>query len=152
MIEHRVIVSARGVRQGTSDPTFTDAGRTDNDQVLMPVDPVPGGEPGEQRLVEPAWRLHVDVLDDGVLAKTGELQATDKPLILAFDRLAVDHQAKPFLEGKRGYIWLPSLLFEGFRHASEAEPNQPLFGWMCEHFDSFLFTRLWVASRGSSQW
>jgi predicted GNAT superfamily acetyltransferase len=44
------------------------------------------------------------------------------------------------------------LLFEGFRHASEAEPNQPLFGWMCEHFDSFLFTRLWVASRGSSQW
>ena len=44
MIAHRAIVSARRVRQRASDPTFTDAGRTNDDQVLMPVDPVPGKE------------------------------------------------------------------------------------------------------------
>ena len=76
MIEHRAIVSAGLVRQRASDPTFADAGRADDDQVLMLIDPVAGGELGEQRLVEPARRLHIDVLDDGVLSKTGELQSS----------------------------------------------------------------------------
>jgi hypothetical protein len=152
MIEHRAIVSARRVRQRASDPTFTDAGRTNDDQVLMLIDPVSGSELGEQRLVEPARRLHINVLDDGVLSKTGELQSTDKPLVLAFDRLAVDHQAEPFLEGKGGYIRLPSLFFERLRHADEAERNEPLFGWMREHFCPFLFTRMIGPPAGSLQW
>src|SRR5665213_3123531 len=125
MIKNRAIVAARRVCQRASDPTFTDAGRTNDDQVLMLIDPVSGSELGEQRLVEPARRLHIDVLDDGVLSKAGELQSTDKPLVLAFDRLAVDEHGEPFLEGKCGYIWLSSLFFEPLRHAGEAERNEP---------------------------
>jgi hypothetical protein len=115
----------------------------------MPIDPVPGSELGEQRLVEPARRLHIEVLDDGVLSKTGELQATDQPLVLAFDRLAVDHQGEPFLEREGGDVGQSSLLLERLRHAGEAERNEPLFGWMGEHFLFLPFHRL---GRGSCQW
>lgn len=38
----------------------------------MPVDPLAGDELFERRLVEPARRLHVDILDDRVLLETGE--------------------------------------------------------------------------------
>src|ERR1019366_6148260 len=86
------------------DPTFTDASRTNDDQVLMLIDPVSGSELGEQRLFEPARRLHIDVLDDGVLSKAGELQSTDKPLVLAFDRLAVDEHGEPLLEREGGDV------------------------------------------------
>src|SRR6185436_4227177 len=98
---------------------------------------------------------HIEVLDDGVVSKTGELQATDKPLVLAFDRLAVDHQGEPFLEREGGDVGQSSLLLERLRHAGEAERNEPLFGWMGEHFLFLPFHRLWVASAalvsGSSQ-
>ena len=56
------------------------------EQVLVPRDPVAGDELGEQRLVETARRLRVEVLDDGVLAQAGELQPGDEPLVLALDR------------------------------------------------------------------
>jgi hypothetical protein len=36
---------------------------TDDDQILMSIDPVTGDEFLEQRFVEPAWRLHVNILD-----------------------------------------------------------------------------------------
>ena len=36
--------------------------------------------------------------------------------------------------------------------SGEAERHEPLFGWMCEHFCSFLLSRLWGRIRGSSQW
>ena len=155
MIENGAIVSARRVCQRASDPTFTDAGRSDDDQVLMPIDPVSGGQLGEQCLVEPARRLHINVLDDGVLSKSGELQSTGKPLVLAFDRLAIDEHGESLLERESGKVGQSSLLLERLRHAGEAERNEPLFGWMCEHFVPFLFTRLQVVSAallsGSSQ-
>ena len=81
----------------------------------MLIDPVPGDELGEERLVEPARRLHIDILDDGVLSKTGELQSSNEPLVLTFERLAIDHQAERFVEGECGYVWQPSLFFERFR-------------------------------------
>ena len=44
----------------------------DDEQVLMPVDPLAGDELFEQRLVEPARRLHVDILDNRVLPEAGK--------------------------------------------------------------------------------
>ena len=42
----------------------------------------PAIELGEQRLVEAARRLHVDILDDGILPEAGELQSANEPLVL----------------------------------------------------------------------
>ncbi|BAC45289.1 blr0024 [Bradyrhizobium diazoefficiens USDA 110] len=60
LTEHGAVVAAGLVAQGASNPALADAGRADDEQVLMPVDPLAGDELLEQRLVEPARRLHVD--------------------------------------------------------------------------------------------
>src|SRR5581483_10312026 len=102
LIEHGAVVPAGLVAQGASNPALADAGRADDEQVLMPVDPLAGDELLEQRLVEPARRLHVDILDDGILPEAGEPQPSDQPLVLALGRLTVDQQCEALLEGQRG--------------------------------------------------
>ena len=72
------------------NPTLADAGRADDEQVLVPFDPFAGDELLEQRLIEPARRLHVDILDDGVLPEACEAQAADQPFVLALGGFAVD--------------------------------------------------------------
>ena len=105
----------------------------------MPVDPVAGGELLEQRLVEPAWRLHVDVLDDRRLAQAGELEPGGEPLVLALDGLAVDHHRDALLEGKRRDVWLSSLVFQCLGHAGEPERDQTVVGGMRQH----IFSSQW---------
>jgi hypothetical protein len=74
LIEDRVIVSASLVTKRTSKPTLADAGWTDDDQILMSIDPVTGDEFLEQCFVEPARRFHVDILDDRRLTQACELR------------------------------------------------------------------------------
>ena len=107
------VAPVRGYRNGSRTRTLTG-------------DPVAGDELGEQCLVETARRLHVDVLDDGRLAQAGELQPADEPLVLALDRLAVDHEREPLLEAKRGKVGLLALLLQRFGHAGE--PRVPDLG------------------------
>ena len=139
MIEHGAIVAAGLVAERTGKPTFADAGRADDQQVLVPCDPVAGGELGEQCLVETARRLHVDVLDDGRLAQAGELQSADEPLVLALDGLAVDHEREPLLEAERGNVGLLALLLQRLGHAGEPERDQAVMCGMREHRLSFRF-------------
>ena len=62
-----------------------------------------------------------------------------EPLVLALDRLAIDQQREPLLEGERGNVGLLALLLERLGHAGEPERDQALLGGMCEHcFLSFL--------------
>src|SRR6185503_2877588 len=96
-------------------------------------DPVAGGELLEQRPVEAARGPKVDVLDDGVLAQTGEAQAGDEALVLALGGLAIDQQRKPVLEVERGDIGLAALLLECLGHSDEPERDEALVGGMCEH-------------------
>jgi hypothetical protein len=112
------------VAERAGDPTFAEPGFPDDGQVLVTGDPVAGDELGEQCLVETARRLHVDVLDDGRLAQAGELQPADEPLVLALDRLAVDHEREPLLEAKRGNVGLLALLLQRFGHAGEPQRHQ----------------------------
>ena len=67
-------------------------------QILASGNPIAGGKPCKQRLVEPAHRLGVEVLDGGVLAESCELQPADEPLVLALDRFPIDEQCEPLLE------------------------------------------------------
>ena len=133
LIEHRAIVPARLMGESTGQPTFAEPCFTDNDQVLVLIDPIAGDQLGEQRFIEPARGFQVGIFDDGILPQTGELQSTAKPLVFSFDSLAIDEKSEPVLEGERGNIRLPPLIFERLRHAGETKIDQPLFGWMREH-------------------
>ena len=94
LIENRSVIPTGLVAERAGNPTLADAGRADDEQVLVPLDPLAGDELLEQCLVEPARRLHVDILDDGVLSQACEAQAADQPLVLALGRLAIDQQSE----------------------------------------------------------
>src|SRR5438105_11558851 len=64
LIEDGAIISAGLVTECAGKPTFADTGLADDDQILMSSDPLSSDELLEQRFVEPARRLHVDVLHD----------------------------------------------------------------------------------------
>ena len=137
LIEDRAIIPTGLVTEGAGNPTLADTGRADDEQVLVPFDPLAGDELLEQRLVEPAGRLHVDILDDGVLPEACEPQAADQPFIVALGRFAVDEQSKPLLEGQGRDVGLSLLFVERFRHAGEPERDEAAVGGMCQHRLSF---------------
>jgi hypothetical protein len=85
------------VTERASNPAFTDAGGSDDKQVLMSVDPIAGNELLEQDLVEPAGRLHIDILNDGVLPQACEPQPSDQPLVVALGRFAIDEESETLL-------------------------------------------------------
>ena len=144
MIEDGAVVAAGLVAERACNPTFADAGRADDEQVLVACDPVAGDELLEQRPVEAARRFVVDILDDGGLAQAGEPQAAIEPLVLALGRLAVDQQGEPLLEGERGDIGLSSLFVERLGHAGEPERDEAVVGGMGQH--RFLLSSVVVAT------
>jgi hypothetical protein len=105
----------------------------DNEQVLVPLDPLAGSQPLEQRSVESTRRLHVDVFDDGVLPEAGVAQAGYEPLVVALGGFTVDQQREALLEAERGNVWLLAQLLQRLGHAAEPERGQALLGWMFEH-------------------
>src|SRR5882672_10873617 len=139
MIEDGSVVAAGLVAERAGDPALAGAGRAADQQALVPCDPIAGNELGEQCLVETARRLHVDVLDDCRLAQARELQSAYKPLVLALDRLAVDHEREALLEDERGNVGLLALLLQRLGHASEPQRHQAIMCGMREHRLSFGF-------------
>jgi len=67
MVEHRSIVTACLVAEGAGEPTLSRAGLAGDQKVLSPPDPVAGRELREQRPVETARRLGVEILNGRVL-------------------------------------------------------------------------------------
>ena len=102
------------------------------------VDPVAGDELLEQRAVDAARRSQIDVLDDGVLAQGGELEARGEALGVALGGLAIDHEAKPLLERQGGDVGRSPLVLEGLGHSGQAEGDQAFMGGVGEHRVSFL--------------
>ena len=135
MVGDRAIVAARLVAERAGNPVLADTGRADDQQVLLAVDPVAGGQLVEQRAVEAARRPQIDVLDDGLLPQGGEPQAGDQPLVLALGRLAVEQQRQPLLEGQRRDVGLSALIIERLGHAGQPEGEQAFLGWMSKHRD-----------------
>src|ERR1700734_3438903 len=79
IIEHRSIVTARLVSERAGEPALAGAGFPGDQEVVSPPDPVAGCELGEQRLVETAGRLGVEILDGGGLPEVGKLEPGDEP-------------------------------------------------------------------------
>ena len=100
MIEHRAIVAAGLVAERRGQPTFPDAGRTDESQIVVRLDPFALDELLEQCAVETARAAVIDVFDAGLLAQFCVAQSRRKPLVLAPRRLAVEQEPQPFMMAK----------------------------------------------------
>src|SRR4051794_39511462 len=99
-LEHRSIVSAGLLAESTGKPTFADAGRAAQDQIVVCVDPLAAGKLVEQRPIEAAWRPVIDILDDGMVTQSGVAQPGGKALVAAVGDLAIEQQAKPIGMGE----------------------------------------------------
>ena len=119
--------------EGAGDPAFADAGRAADQQIVVSVDPIAGGELLEQGAVETADGAQIDVLDHCGLAQAGELEAGHEALIVALGGLAVDHQPEALLKAECGDVRLPPLLLECLGHAVQAEGDQAFMGRVVEH-------------------
>lgn len=101
--------------------------------MMMVAQPLAGGELLEQRAVEAARRVQIDVFDNGGLAQLGLAQAAGKALVLAAGRLAVDQQAEPVFPAQLGGVGRVLQLDEGIGHGRQAERAQPLDRGMDQH-------------------
>jgi len=137
MIGDRAVVPAGLVPEGASNPGFADPGRADDQQVLLAVDPIPGGELLEQRAIEAAGRPKVDVLDDRLLAQGSKPQACDQAFVAPLHCLPIEQQGETLLEAQGGNVGLSSLVVERLGHAGQAEGLQAFLGRMGEHRISF---------------
>jgi hypothetical protein len=84
------------VAERTGQPTFADAGRPFDDQVLRLLDPAPTGKVLEEGAIEAARGAIVDVLDDGLMTQPGVAQPCPQPSIVAFGGFAIEQESQPF--------------------------------------------------------
>ena len=66
LVKDRAVVAAGLVAESTGKPTFADAGRAAQDQIVVRVDPFAAGELVEQAAIEAARGAVIDILDDGL--------------------------------------------------------------------------------------
>src|SRR3546814_4458905 len=74
VVEDGAVVAAGLVAEGAGDPALAHTGRPGDQQVVPAGDPVAVDQPGEERPGDAARRAQVGVLDDGGLAKGGDLE------------------------------------------------------------------------------
>ena len=66
-----------------SQPTLADAGRTEEREIIVGVDPFAFGELLEQGAVESPWIAVIDILDAGLLPQFGDAQPRRQALVLS---------------------------------------------------------------------
>lgn len=134
------LVHARGLMgEGASQPGLSRAGLASEDDLLMGLEPATLGKREDLAAVEAAGGREVDVFHAGV----GEAhlripEPVGEAFVGAMGRLAVEHQAEPFVAVES----LTRVLFgEGAPcggHAVQAETGHLIEGGVCQHYPSFL--------------
>ena len=81
MIEDGSIVAAGFLANGASQPALANAGRTDQGEIVVGVDPIALGELLEQGAIEPTGGAIVDVFDARLLAQLCGAQARRQALV-----------------------------------------------------------------------
>jgi hypothetical protein len=123
------------VTEGACEPAFSEAAGAGDEQVAALGDPAAGRELEDERPVEAARALMVDVLDAGAVAQFGGPGPGLELLLAAQSRLVFEQQSEPFgvLEAARlGPVFE---LLEPLGHAVEAEGVQLVERGMGEHGD-----------------
>jgi len=136
LIEDGAVVATGLVTECAGKPTFADAGRAAQDQIVMGIDPAALRELVEQRAVKAARGAVIDILDGGLVAQSGVAQACAKPFVVAVGDLAIEQQAEPFGMGQGGAFAGCFDLAESLGHAVEAELMHEFESWMCKQGES----------------
>src|SRR5882757_2180592 len=126
LIAHREPVTRRLVAEGASDETFAGAGRAQDQNVVVPVQPTAAGERVDEAAVETARGAVVDILEAGGLAQPGKTQALGERDVVAFDGLAIDQHGQALVEAEAIAVGQALLLLERLGHAGEAQAAQCL--------------------------
>ena len=95
-IEDGDVLPASLVSERAGQPAFAQAAGAGDEQIASLGDPIAGGELEEQRPVEPARDLIIDVLDAGVMAQSRGSGARFELFLPAQRRLIFEKQAEPF--------------------------------------------------------
>jgi hypothetical protein len=82
LVEDRPIIPTSLVAEGGRQPTLPDAGRADERQIVVGVDPASLDKLLEQGAIEAAGGPVVDILGAGLLAQLGDPQPCCEPLVL----------------------------------------------------------------------
>src|SRR5258708_5181370 len=128
LIQNRTVVAAGLVTESTSKPTFADAGRPAQDQIVVRVDPFAGSEFMEQRAIEAAVNAVIDVFDDSIMTQSGIAQPRGEAFVTAMGDLAIDQQTEP-IGMSEGRAFTGGFEFsKGLGHA-----GKPELGELIEH-------------------
>ena len=103
------------------------------EQIAALGDPVAGGELEEERAVEPAGTLIVDVLDAGGMAQLGDPGARFELLLPAQRQLVFEQQAEPFGVFKATRFGPVFQFLEAFGQAVKTERVQLVKRGVSEH-------------------
>jgi hypothetical protein len=106
--------------ESASDEAFASAGRAQDQDVVVLVQPTAAGEGVDQAAVETARGAVVDILEAGCLAQPGKAQALGERGIVAFDGLAIDQHGQALVEAEAIAVGQALLLLERLGHAGEA--------------------------------
>ena len=83
MIENRAIVAAGFLADGAGEPALADAGRPDQGEIVVGVDPFACRELLEERAIKTTGGTIVDVFDARLLAEFCRAQPCRQPLVPA---------------------------------------------------------------------
>jgi len=120
-VEDGDVFSTRLVAERASQPTLAQAARAGHEQIASLGDPIARREFEEQRAVEPARRLMIDVLDAGGVTQLGDAGPCFKLLLPAQRQLVFEQQTEPFGVIETTRFWLVFEFLESFGEAMKAE-------------------------------
>ncbi len=127
------IFPASLVSERASEPALAQAAGAGDEQIAPLGDPIAGGELEEQRPVEPARDLVIDILDAGVMAQACGSGAHFKLFLPAQGRFILEQQTKPFRVIKAARFGIVFDLLEPLGQAVETEGVQLVERRMSEH-------------------
>lgn len=89
LVKDRPVVATGLVAERRGQPTFADAGRTDQGQIILGADPFALDQLLEQGAVTAARTTVIDILDAGLLTQLGEAQSRRQTFVAPQRRLTV---------------------------------------------------------------
>src|SRR5271157_425975 len=132
LIDDRPIVATGFVAKRRGQPTFADACRTDENEIVVGVDPLALDQLLESRTVKTAGTTIIDILDAGLLAQFGDAQPRREALVLSQGRLAIEQKPEPFVMAEPAGLLVGGEFGEGLGHAMQAKGVELIEGGMFE--------------------
>ena len=136
LIEDRAVIPAGLVPKRTGQAAFADAGRPAYRKVVMSINPVAADQLHEQRSIETALAVVIDILRHSLMTKLGEPQTGGKLAIVTRTPFSLQQKPESFGMGELLAFAAGEQFVEGFGHTGQAHIVQFIKCWMCKHMTS----------------